>query len=389
LIHEGVWKPEETCIFEAEKRVGGRLMSVTGLGPGSLNDLVVDAIAFRFRHFHFFVKSVVDYFGMSTVCNEGDSGCAIVDTARDVLDDGKGNNIGYVSVIVKMLEELVDMGMRPVFGRHRLLATQNQCTLLTFELRDYNEKLYLEVSGPVFLNLPKSSLLGLGGDFSEMDKNSQLYQDLDSVRDASIVKHYVVYKDAFWVRMFGECLGRFTGSAGITSPPISGVFEDGDVDTPCLIQKENTTMDGTFPFTIEKNLNYCRKGLDKKCATSLAKGTMLSYYSSMTDYYMEKIGDKDDVIVWGTPWENSELLEEVHRSLMESFGLPYDAVALPVTTTLTVLDADRYPGVPGIEFCPADPNFNLRNNMMSPFPNVFVGNCAWGGIPAWQREGCS
>ena len=392
LVDAGVWNASDICFFEAEGRVGGRSLTLTNLGEGPLQDLKIDLCAHRFipigETSQFFFLSMFNEYNFSSVCYEGQGRCDEGDIpGLSLVVDEFANNSGFIAILMNMLRDLREAGMRKVYGLHQLVGTENQGRVLQFAFLDKQKKkiqdIELTPTGDIWLNLPPSVFPELEGDFASLNATDPLSQALSSPFEVAMVKQYVVYEDAYWISLLDDCLTSFRNRT--LEPPLNGHYPDGDAIVSCSSSSSSSlTME-------EDQVNYCRGTYECSPIIETALGTLLSYYSTPTSYFIEALEGIDDAIIVGTQEENSHLLEEIHFSLMTDNGLNPDSIPLPVLTAISIMNGTRYPGIPGLEYMLEDVHHTKVNTIMSPFSppnNVYIVNAAYLMIDdgAWAED---
>ena len=110
LVDTGTVAASAICIFEMTGRVGGRTMSLRGLGPEE--DLVVDVGAYRTwpEYTPIAHALITDYLGLPVHCYDpGDVPCAKFNIATEVGSDRKA---GFGTFVEEMMNRLVNAGAR-------------------------------------------------------------------------------------------------------------------------------------------------------------------------------------------------------------------------------------------------------------------------------------
>lgn len=112
----------DVCVFEANGRVGGRILSLKGLP--SFADLAVDVGGYRFQETQKLPADLVwKALKLNTACYDWNCAAQCEGTTCYVIKDAYGNNAGYATPIETMLTQLEEAGAgRQVFFASRLIA---------------------------------------------------------------------------------------------------------------------------------------------------------------------------------------------------------------------------------------------------------------------------
>jgi len=105
MVDEGVVDASNVCVFEMTERVGGRLMSLRGLGPE--DDLVVDAGGYRtWPEFTPTAHALItEYLGIPMGCYDDSDPCQVYN-----IVDENGAKAGFTLFVEEMMQRLVDAG---------------------------------------------------------------------------------------------------------------------------------------------------------------------------------------------------------------------------------------------------------------------------------------
>ena len=144
------------CIFEMTGRVGGRTMSLRGLGPEE--DLVVDVGAYRTwpEYTPIAHALITDYLGLPVHCYDpGDVPCAKFNIATEVGSDRKA---GFGTFVEEMMNRLVNAGAR-WFPNYELKAIAQSSAPADKQLTFGNGA--QAVASKLILNMPQRPLLKL------------------------------------------------------------------------------------------------------------------------------------------------------------------------------------------------------------------------------------
>ena len=208
LVDDGKVAASDICVFEMTERVGGRLMSLRGLGPE--DDLVVDAGGYRtWPEFTPTAHALItEYLGIPMGCYDDSDPCQVYNI---VGDDGK--KAGFTKFVEEMMQRLSDAGAC-FFPYHELKSLEKvdmpdsdmQATKLHFG----NGVVATATMGTV-LNVPQRPLLKIIRE-SNMDAAGLLdaarLDALHSVQTGIATKLYLYYPRG---HVFWHKLGLFSG----------------------------------------------------------------------------------------------------------------------------------------------------------------------------------
>jgi len=154
LVDTGTVAASAICIFEMTGRVGGRIMSLRGLGPEE--DLVVDVGAYRTwpKYTPIAHALITDYLGLPVHCYDpGDVPCAKFNIATEVGSDRKA---GFGTFVEEMMNRLVNAGAR-WFPNYELKAIAQSSAPADKQLTFGNGA--QAVASKLILNMPQRALL--------------------------------------------------------------------------------------------------------------------------------------------------------------------------------------------------------------------------------------
>jgi uncharacterized membrane protein YgcG len=226
LVDTGTVAASAICIFEITGRVGGRIMSLRGLGPEE--DLVVDVGAYRTWPEYTPISHalITDYLGLPVHCYDpGDVPCAKFNIAAEVGSDRKA---GFATFVEEMMKRLVNAGAR-YFPNYELKAIAQASAPADKQLTFGNgaqavaSKLILNMPQRPLLKVLRASSLPMGA----LDSGS--FGALHTVATEIVTKVYLYYSDAWWVNDLGLTSGTFELSGDATEMEVKGRYHDGDV----------------------------------------------------------------------------------------------------------------------------------------------------------------
>jgi hypothetical protein len=104
-VDEGAMEASNICIFEMTERVGGRLMSLRGLGPE--DNLVVDAGGYRTwpEYTPTAHALITEYLGIPMGCYDDSVPCQVYN-----IVDENGTKAGFTTFVEEMMQRLTDRG---------------------------------------------------------------------------------------------------------------------------------------------------------------------------------------------------------------------------------------------------------------------------------------
>mmetsp|Transcript_101720 Transcript_101720/g.175487 ORF Transcript_101720/g.175487 Transcript_101720/m.175487 type:complete len:710 (-) Transcript_101720:76-2205(-) len=224
LVDSNTVAASDICVFEATSRVGGRLLSLRGLGPNG--DLSVDAGGYRTWPEYTPVTHalVTSYLKLHAGCYE-----VLEDPSKCEkfnIVDASGDKIGFTTFVERMMELLTQAGVR-YFPLHRLTSLSQPSGGST--TLGFSNGVSATASHSVILNIPQRPLLDVmraSGSLSGVD--TRTYQAMHSVQSEIVTKVYLYYKKAWWYDL-GLKNGAFSLDGDATLMPLKGRYHDGDV----------------------------------------------------------------------------------------------------------------------------------------------------------------
>lgn len=240
LVDIGKVQGSGICIFEATNRVGGRLITVRGLGPNK--DLNVDAGGYRTwpKYTPVTHALITEYLKLDVTCYENEEPCTKWNIA-----DAQGHKIGFATMPERLMERLVEAGAR-WFPGHELASFDASATtsaggtvILSFKngASATASSTILNIPQRPLLNTIRSSTFPAGGAPGVLT-----YTALHSVQTEIVSKLYLYYKKAWWYDL-GFKQGDFVFEGDATQMPLKGRYHDGDVRCT-LVNKEETQCHG-------------------------------------------------------------------------------------------------------------------------------------------------
>ena len=214
------------CIFEMTGRVGGRIMSLRGLGPDQ--DLVVDVGAYRTwpQYTPIAHALITTYLELPVHCYDpGDIPCAKFNIATA---EGAERKAGFAAFVEEMMGCLVDAGAR-WFPNYELKATTQASASADKQLTFGNGA--QAVASKLILNMPQRPLLKVlrASSLPTGALDGESFEALHTVATEIVSKVYLYYSDAWWVNQFGLTSGTFELSGDATNMEVKGRYHDGDV----------------------------------------------------------------------------------------------------------------------------------------------------------------
>ena len=105
MVDEGLVQASDICVFEMTERVGGRLLSLRGLGPD--DNLVVDAGGYRtWPEFTPTAHALItEYLGIPMGCYDDSDPCHVYN-----IVDEDGTKAGFTLFVEEMMQRLSDKG---------------------------------------------------------------------------------------------------------------------------------------------------------------------------------------------------------------------------------------------------------------------------------------
>jgi len=249
---------KKVCVLESNTRPGGRIHSIRGMG--SRGDLVVEAGAYRFApkpvcepadhrttqvpwciHTPITAASVLKL-GLNAGIYDPDP--TKWDHHMRVLRDEHGHNIGYLTLVEKMLERAEALGAE-VFYSARVTALEKTGDAGAVAiLVESGERVEAKAA---IMNMPQGPLLKVlrnsGAPFA-----TSFPGELYATMPFPIMKFYIHYDDAWWINDLNHTAGAFSNAilpdgssrfspmhgeaAGIPMQlpvPLEGQYHDGDV----------------------------------------------------------------------------------------------------------------------------------------------------------------
>eukprot|EP00198_Chlamydomonas_reinhardtii_P011419 XP_001700756.1 L-amino-acid oxidase [Chlamydomonas reinhardtii] len=239
-ILTGGTRPPVVCTFEATNRIGGRIFSLRGMG--GRGDLCVDVGAYRYVDGrHTLVQGVVEnLLGLNYT---------LYDPASPIfrkLVDGRGDDVGFVSVVEGLAARAVDKGLKLFLNTAvtRVRVSSSTAPEAEGPPPKYQLTLYttsgraVRVSAArVIFNVPQRPLMRIL-QASNLATFTPWSRALDMPFPYMAAKMYLYYEDTWWIYM-NLTTGSFAAPAfdtpGVesdptlfTQPPLRARYHDGD-----------------------------------------------------------------------------------------------------------------------------------------------------------------
>ena len=240
VVDTATVKPENVCLFEQRKAVGGRTYSV------DVGELTVDIGAYRFgMHMHLPADIIVHALKLNTTCYE--PSCkpdAEFNQTLYRIVDADGHNAGYATPLRIMTKALTDAGVR-MYYEHELTGLYDEPVAV--EARGEAPASMLHFAGgsvaraqAVLLNLPRAAV-------ERLDPKSVLFVPdhtalpVQLLRNCSpctgpgvpstsiAIKVYAIYDDPWWLTKLKLAEGNFVSKPSDPGPPLVGRYHDGPV----------------------------------------------------------------------------------------------------------------------------------------------------------------
>ena len=226
LVDTGTVDASNICIFEMAGRVGGRIMSLRGLGPDQ--DLVVDVGAYRTwpEYTPILHALITEYLKLPVHCYDpGEVPCTKFNIATE---EGSDRKAGFTTFVEEMMNRLVRAGAR-WFPNYELKAIVQASASADKQLTFGNSA--QAVASKLILNMPQRPLLKVLRASSlptgALDNGS--FEALHTVATELVSKVYLYYSDAWWINDLGLNSGSFELSGDAANMEVKGRYHDGDV----------------------------------------------------------------------------------------------------------------------------------------------------------------
>ncbi|KAL3942296.1 MAG: hypothetical protein SGARI_000313, partial [Bacillariaceae sp.] len=246
MVDEGMVDASDVCIFEMTERVGGRLVSLRGLGPN--DDLTLDLGGYRtWPEFTPTAHALItDYLGIPMDCYDDSEPCQVYNIVD--IDGKKSGFATFVEAMMKRLtdggacfypyHELVKLEKREAVGDELDVAIERQAVPdlpvddMVTDLMFANG-VTATATWTTILNIPQRPLLKVvrNSNFDAKDMlNSETLDALHSVQTVVAQKLYLYYpKGQVWWRKLGIRTGDFEWEGDARNMLLSGRYHDGPV----------------------------------------------------------------------------------------------------------------------------------------------------------------
>ncbi|KAG7373260.1 Hint-domain containing protein [Nitzschia inconspicua] len=246
MVDEGMVEASDVCIFEMTERVGGRLLSLRGLGPD--DDLTVDVGGYRTwpRFTPTAHALITEYLGIPMDCYDDSDPCEVY----NIVDDD-GRKAGFATFAEVMMERLTDNGAC-FYPYHELVAIEKRAaTAAELEVaiqRQFvppiaSENMVTDLmfangvtataTWTTILNIPQRPLLNVvrNSNFDAKDMlDSNTLDALHSVQPVVAQKLYLYYpRGHVWWRKLGIISGDFEWEGDARNMLLAGRYHDGPV----------------------------------------------------------------------------------------------------------------------------------------------------------------
>ena len=219
------------CIFEADSRHSGRILSLRGQGDPTdptKRDLVVDAGGYR----TFDTISprtqylIVNRTGLTLGCYDP------ISCLGKVIVNSQGHRIGYGTFVERLYDIVTARGVRvmlerPLIKLEKLGTSAAPRTRLTFTKPEGG--LVTTISSRVVITIPQYPLLEVLRNSPGLGVTDPLERAIHAVQPVYAVKLYLYYPDAWWVTRFGLREGSFVSDGNAVTPPLQGRYHDGEI----------------------------------------------------------------------------------------------------------------------------------------------------------------
>jgi hypothetical protein len=241
MVDEGVVDASDVCIFEMTERVGGRLVSLRGLGPD--DDLTLDLGGYRtWPEFTPTAHALItEYLGIPMDCYDDSEPCQVYN-----IVDSDGKKSGFTTFVEEMMKRLTDGGAcfypyhelvkiekREAVGSEVDVAIERQAVpdlpvdSMVTDLMFANG-VTATATWTTILNMPQRPLLKVvrNSNFDAKDMiDSETLDALHSVQTVVAQKLYLYYpKGHVWWRKLGIRSGDFELEGDARSMLLSGRY---------------------------------------------------------------------------------------------------------------------------------------------------------------------
>lgn len=204
LVDDGKVDASDICIFDMTERVGGRLMSLRGLGPE--DDLVVDAGGYRtWPEFTPTAHALItEYLDIPMGCYDDSDPCQVYN-----IVDANGTKAGFTLFVEEMMQRLTDKGA--CFYPYHELSSLTKIDAPENSMGSSTELFFANgvtatANMAVILNVPQRPLLSIVRNSNFDDKGMLDRATLDALHSVQTViatKLYLYYPrgSVFWHKL--------------------------------------------------------------------------------------------------------------------------------------------------------------------------------------------
>ncbi|CAB9499075.1 Flavin containing amine oxidoreductase [Seminavis robusta] len=247
MVDEGVVDASDVCVFEMTERVGGRLMSLRGLGPE--DNLVIDAGGYRtWPEFTPTAHALItEYLGIPMGCYDDSDPCQVYN-----IVDENGTKAGFTLFVEEMMQRLSDGGACfypfhelksidrlvnfDVLGEAVVARQDAGVSVNTSAVTElyFSNGVNATAKLATILNVPQRPLLNIVRDSHFDDKgmlDAATLDALHSVQTVIATKLYLYYPrgHVFWHKL-GLFSGDFEHEGDARNMLLAGRYHDGQVE---------------------------------------------------------------------------------------------------------------------------------------------------------------
>ncbi|KAL3916804.1 MAG: hypothetical protein SGILL_005013, partial [Bacillariaceae sp.] len=246
MVDEGMVEASDVCIFEMTERVGGRLVSLRGLG--SDGDMTLDLGGYRtWPEFTPTAHALItEYLGVPMDCYDDTEPCQVYN-----IVDTEGKKSGFATFVEVMMKRLTDAGAC-FYPYHELVKIEKRAAIgdeldVAIERQSvpdmpvddmvtdlmFANGVTATATWTTILNMPQRPLLKVvrNSNFDAKDMlDSETLDALHSVQTVVAQKFYLYYpKGQVWWRKLGIRSGDFEWEGDARNMLLSGRYHDGPV----------------------------------------------------------------------------------------------------------------------------------------------------------------
>ncbi|CEL94447.1 unnamed protein product [Vitrella brassicaformis CCMP3155] len=222
LLKEGNYTGRDICMFEMTSRLGGRIMSLRGLGQ--YRDLVVEPGAYRIWPAHTpTMWALKETLRLNVSCYNP------LDCQRYKLVDSDGANAGLIVMVETLVNKTVPLGIR-TFPRHKLtrlnVSSEEEGPITLSFANDVHVR-----ADRVVLNVPVRPLLEVlrESDLPATMMTVERWKALHTLEGETVTKLYLYYSDAWWQTKLHLVGGDFSQEGDSQHMLLKGRYHDGHI----------------------------------------------------------------------------------------------------------------------------------------------------------------